>query len=219
MQLTAADGHEFEAYVAESLAPPRAAVIVVQEIFGVNGHIRSIADEYAKEGYWATAPALFDRAERNVELGYGPEDRTRGMQIASKVGLEAALKDVQASVKHAAKKFGSKKVGVVGFCWGGTLAWLAATRLEVGAGVGYYGGQIARHAAEKPRCPVLLHFGKKDQHIPPSEIETIRSHHPALPIFLYEAGHGFNCDQRESYEPASAALARQRTLEFLREHL
>jgi carboxymethylenebutenolidase len=219
MRLKAADGHEFDAYVAEPAAPAKAGVVIIQEIFGVNGHIRSVADDYASQGYWAIAPALFDRVERNLQLGYGPEDRKKGMQAASQISLETALKDVEAALEHAAGKFGKKKVAVIGYCWGGTLAWLAATRLEPGAAVGYYGGQIAKHAAEKPRCPVMLHFGEKDAHIPISKIETIRRHHPDLPIFLYDAGHGFNCDQRESYEAQSAALARKRTLEFLQKHL
>jgi len=219
MRLTAADGHEFDAYNAEPAAPAKAAVVIIQEIFGVNGHIRSVADDYARQGYWAIAPAVFDRVRRSLQLSYGPEDRKKGMQVATQVGLDAALKDVEASLKYAEERFGKKKVAVVGFCWGGTLAWLAATRLRPAAAVGYYGGQIAKHAAEKPNCPVLLHFGEKDAHIPKSEIDTIRRHHPGLTIFLYNAGHGFNCDQRESYDPPSAALARQRTLEFLHKHI
>ncbi|HKF40872.1 MAG TPA: dienelactone hydrolase family protein [Candidatus Acidoferrum sp.] len=163
--------------------------------------------------------ALFDRAERYRQLSYGPEDRKRGMNAATQVGLDAALKDIAATIAYVEHRFGPAKVGVVGYCWGGTLAWLAATRLRPAAAAAYYGGQIARHAAEQPRCPMMLHFGEKDQHIRPSEIETIRQHHPDLPVYLYDAGHGFNCDQRESYDPASAALARARTFEFLRNHL
>lgn len=218
-RLAAADGHEFDAYVADCPLPARAAIVVIQEIFGVNGHIRSVADDYARQGFWTIAPALFDRAERHVELGYGAEERKRGVQLASQVGLDAALKDVQAAMEHAGGLPGQKKVGALGYCFGGTLAWLAATRLTPAVAVCYYGGRIAEHAAEAPQCPVLLHFGKKDVHIPPSEIEKIQHFHPHLPLFLYDAGHGFNCDQRESYEPSSAALARQRTLEFLRQHL
>lgn len=219
MRLKAADGREFDAYIAEPSTNAAFAVVIVQEIFGVNSHIRSVADGYAQEGFWAIAPSLFDRAESDIQLGYGPEDRKRGMQVATQIGLNAAMKDVEATLKYAGQKFGAAKVGVVGYCWGGNLAWLAATRLTPGAAVGYYGGQISKHAAEKPHCPVMLHFGEKDPHIPPSEIETIRRHHPSLPVYVYPAGHGFNCDQRESYDPSSAALARQRTLEFLRRHL
>lgn len=219
MRLTAADGHDFEAYVSHSAARAHAAVVVIQEIFGVNGHIRSVTDDYAKEGYYTIAPALFDRVERGLELGYGPDDRKRGMQVATQIGMDAALKDIDASIKHAAERIAGKKVGVIGYCFGGTLAWLAATRLGPAAAVGYYGGQIAKNAKEKPRCPVMLHFGRKDAHIPLTEIETISQFHTDVPIFLYDAGHGFNCDQRESYDAASAALARRRTLEFLRKHL
>lgn len=219
MQLTAADGHEFDAYVAEPPAPWHAAIVVIQEIFGVNSHIRSVVDDFASQGFWVIAPALFDRAERHLELGYSGEEGKRGMQVAMKVGLDAALKDIEATLKHAGQRLGSKRVGVVGYCFGGTLAWLAATRLAPAAAVGYYGGRIAEYAAETPRCPVLLHFGSKDAHIPPSEIEKVQRSHPELPVFLYDAGHGFNCDQRASFEPNSAALARQRTLEFLRKHL
>ena len=218
-RLTAADGHEFEAYVADCPLPACAAIVIIQEIFGVNGHIRSVADDYASQGFRTIAPALFDRAERHVELGYGAEERKRGMRLATQVGLDAALKDVEATMEYAGSLPGSKKVGVLGYCFGGTLAWLAATRLTPAAAVCYYGGRIAEHASETPKCPVVLHFGNQDAHIPPSEIEKIRHFHPDLPLFLYDAGHGFNCDQRESYEPNSAALARRRTLEFLRQHL
>ena len=219
MRLEAADEHEFDVYSAATALPAKAAVVIVQEIFGVNSHIRSVVDDYASQGFLAIAPALFDRVERNFQLGYGPEDRKKAIQAATQVGLDAALKDLQAAIRQAAEKCESKKVGVIGFCWGGTLAWLAATRLQPAAAVGYYGGQISKFAAEKPTCPVMLHFGEKDAHIPMSEIDTIRRHHPDLPVFLYDAGHGFNCNQRESYEPRSAALARQRTLEFLRQQL
>lgn len=217
MRLRAEDGHEFEAYTAGAHSQKR-ALIIVQEIFGVNGHIRSVANDYANQGFYAIAPALFDRVQRNLELGYGPDDRKKGMQVATQVGMETALKDVAASLKYAQEKTGGK-VGVIGYCWGGTLAWLAATRLQPAAAVGYYGGQIAKYAAEKPHCPVMLHFGKKDAHIPISDIEIIQKHNAGVPVYLYDAGHGFNCDQRESFDPASAALARERTLEFLRKNL
>ena len=220
MQLTAADGHHLGAYVAESKAPPPAAIVVVQEIFGVNSHIRSIADDYAEQGFFAIAPALFDRVQPNLELDYNATDAAQGMQAATKIGLDAALLDVGASIAHAAGASNGKKVGVVGFCYGGTLAWLAATRLSVSAAVCYYGGQISKYAAEVPRCPVMLHFGAKDPHIPSSEIEKIHRAHPGLPLLLYDAaGHGFNCDQRKDYNAQAASLSRQRTLEFLRNNL
>ena len=217
--ITAEDGHQFEAYLAESTGPARGAIVLVQEVFGVNSHIRSIADDYAGQGYHVIAPALFDRAQRNLELGYNPEDAKKGMSAISQIGVDAALKDVAATIAHAKSWWPALKTGVLGFCLGGSLAWLAATRLGPAAAVGYYGGQIAKYAAEVPRCPVMLHFGAKDLHIGPDEIEKIRKAHPELPLFIYDAGHGFNCDQRKDFEPQSAKLARERTLEFLRTNL
>jgi carboxymethylenebutenolidase len=219
VNLTAADGHQFDAYVASTGGPPHAAIVLIQEIFGVNKHIRSVANDYAAQGFLVIAPALFDRAERNLELAYEPADMTKGMNAAMKVGPEAALKDVAASIRHARSEFDKVKVGVLGYCFGGTLAWLAATRLDPDVAVGYYGGRIAQFATETPRCPVMLHFGANDQHIPVSEIRKIKNAHPDLPLFMYEAGHGFNCDQRRDYNRAAATLARERTLDFLREHL
>ena len=219
INLTAEDGHQFEAYFAETSGAPRRVIVLIQEIFGVNSHIRSVADDYAAHGFHVIAPALFDRVQRNLELGYNPADAAEGMRAARQIGMDSALKDVAASIRHARSLASSVKVGVLGFCFGGSLAWLAATRHNPDAAVGYYGGQIAAHAAEVPRCPVMLHFGAKDPHIGPKEIEKIRQAHPELPLFLYDAGHGFNCDQRKDYDPQAASLARQRTLEFFRNHL
>lgn len=217
VKITAEDRHEFDAYLAESESP-RAALIVIQEIFGVNSHIRSVADGYAAQGYLTIAPALFDRAEPEIELGYTPEDTKRGMGMATQIGMDKMLKDVAASMQYARQQW-SLKVGVVGFCLGGSLAWLAATRLGADAAVGYYGGRIAPNANETPSCPVMLHFGAKDAHIGPDQIETIRKAQPEVSLFLYDAGHGFNCDQRKDYEPKSAALALERTLGFFRTNL
>jgi carboxymethylenebutenolidase len=219
IQLTAADGHQFDAYYAASNSPARGAIVLVQEIFGVNSHIRSVADDYAAQGFQVIAPALFDRVQRNLELGYNPADTAEGMRAATQIGMDNALKDVAASINHVRSQWPDLKVGVLGYCFGGSLAWLTATRLDPAAAVCYYGGRIALHAAETPRCPVMMHFGAKDAHIGPPEIEKIRSAHPGLPLFIYDAGHGFNCDQREDFEPKSSSLARQRTLEFFRNHL
>jgi len=219
IKLTAADGHQLDAYFAESNSPARGVIVLVQEIFGVNSHIRSVADDYAAQGFHVIAPALFDRVQRNLELGYNPADMAEGMRAASQIGIDNALKDVAASLKHAQSQWPDLKVGVLGYCFGGSLAWLAATRLDSAAAVCYYGGLIAQHAAETPRCAVMMHFGAKDAHIGPGEIAKIRSAHPGLPLFVYDAGHGFNCDQRKDFEPRSATLARQRTLEFFRNHL
>jgi carboxymethylenebutenolidase len=219
VQLAASDGHTFDAFRSEPKAPGVAAVVVIQEIFGVNRHIRSVTEDFANQGYLALAPAIFDRAQRGVELNYNSADSSRGMQIAKQIGLETSLQDIAATISYAASVVATKKVGVAGYCNGGTLAWLAATRLQPTAVVCDYGGQIAKFATEQPRCPVLLHFGSKDKHIPAEEIEAIRRAHPDLPLCLYDAGHGFNCDQRPDYEPRSATLARQRTLEFFKQHL
>ena len=219
LELRASDGHQLAAYVAKPEGAATKAVVVIQEIFGVNSHIRSVANGYACDGFLAIAPALFDRAERGVELGYQAHEIQRGFAIATKVRMENAMCDLAAAIGYAATQVGAEHVGAVGFCWGGSLAWLAATRLSVAAAVAYYGGRIAQYADEKLRCPVMLHFGAKDAHIPESEIEKIRSAHPDVPVYLYDAGHGFDCDQRQEYEPKSAALARERTLEFLQNWL
>lgn len=219
IKLKAADGHELDAYFAESSGPASGAIVLVQEIFGVNSHIRSVADDYGSQGFHVISPALFDRVQRDLELGYNTADTAQGMKAARQIGMDAALLDLAASIRHARAEWPELKVGVLGYCFGGSLAWLAATRLDPAAAVCYYGGQIATTASETPRCPVMMHFGAKDPHIGPAEIEKIKAAHPELPIFLYEAGHGFNCDQRKDFEPESAKLARQRTLEFFNRHL
>jgi carboxymethylenebutenolidase len=219
IKLKAADGHELGAYFAESSGPARGAIVLIQEIFGVNSHIRSVADGYASEGFHVVAPALFDRVQRNLELGYNPADTAQGMKAARQIGMDAALLDVDASIRHARAEWPELKVGVLGSCFGGSLAWLATTRLDPAAAVCYFGGQIAATASETPHCPVMMHFGAKDTHIGPAEIEKIKAAHPELPLFIYDAGHGFNCDQRKDYEPESAKLARKRTLEFFNRHL
>lgn len=219
IRVTAADGHKFDAYLAESGSPAHGAIVLIQEIFGVNSHIRSVADNYAGQGFHVVAPALFDRVQPNLELSYNPTDAAQGMKAARQIGMDAALLDVAASISHARAEWSGLKEGVLGFCYGGSLAWLAATRLDPAAAVCYYGGQIAANAAEAPHCPVMMHFGAKDPHIGSAEIEKIKAAHPELPLFLYDAGHGFNCDQRKDFDPESAKLARQRTLEFFSRYL
>lgn len=215
--LKAADGVELSAYVARPEGEPKAALVVVQEIFGVNRHIRSVADGYAKDGFLAVAPALFDRIERGVELGYEGADMQKAVSFIPSLDTEKSLADVAAAAAYAAGATG-KKVGVIGFCYGGTIAWLAATRLGLPA-VGYYGGLISRFASEKPCGPVLLHFGKLDAHIPAEEVEKIQSANPEVEIRWYDAGHGFNCDARASYNKEAAQLARERSLSYLKKEL
>jgi carboxymethylenebutenolidase len=216
--LRAADGHEFKAYVARPAGQPLAGLVVVQEIFGVNAHIRSVADGYAKDGFLAVAPALFDRIQPGIELGYEGADLQTAMSLIPKIDPEKAVVDVSAAIDFAARQTG-KKVGVIGYCYGGTVAWVASARLHPAAAVGYYGGHIGHYAAETPTCPVMLHFGKKDTHIPAEEVEKVHAAHPDVEIFWYDAGHAFNCEPRPSFNAAAATLARQRSLEFLKKHL
>jgi carboxymethylenebutenolidase len=219
VKIRSVDGHELDAYVAKPAGEPIAGLVVIQEIFGVNRHIRSIADGYAKDGFLAVAPALFDRVERGVELSYEGDDAKKAMALLQKTDVDNALADVDAALAYAAKETG-KKVGVIGYCFGGLLAWLSATRLHPTAAVGYYAGRIGNYAAETPKVPVQLHFGKLDTHIPAEQVEAVHAAHPEVEIHWYEgAGHGFNCDMRASYNPQAAALARGRALEFLKKHL
>jgi carboxymethylenebutenolidase len=218
VKLQASDGHELDAYVAQPDGRPWGGLVVVQEIFGVNQHIRSVADRFAEEGFYAVAPALFDRVQRNLELTDAGEDMQKGMAAAQKINIDDAVKDVDAALQHAAKETG-KPAGVVGYCYGGTLAWLSATRLAPAAAVGYYGGHIARFAGEKPRVPVMLHFGKHDNHIPQADVEKVQAAHPEVEIYWYDAGHAFNNDTRASYNEAAATEAMARTLAFFNRHL
>jgi carboxymethylenebutenolidase len=210
INLEASDGHKFKAYTAVPDAP-RGGIVVLQEIFGVTRHIRSIVDGFADAGYAAIAPALFDRAKRDVELDYS--DIASGKEIVSAVAPQDSAKDLAASVQWALQ-YG--KVATVGYCWGGTLAFLAASSLPVSGAVAYYGGMIAKFVDRKPKVPVMYHFGGLDAYIPETDIDAIRAALPSDELFVYaDAGHGFNCDERADFSPNSAALARQRTLDFL----
>ena len=216
-QLRAVDGFAFNAY--EALPPlPVGAVVVVQEIFGVNAHIREVADGFAAAGYATLAPALFDRAERGVELDYDADGMARGRDLAFNVSdRQAMLLDLQATVEEAGK-YGN--VGMVGYCFGGLMTWLAACELSgLACASAYYGGGIANTLDRAPKCPLVMHFGALDKHIPLTDVKKIESALPDVPIHVYDADHGFNCDHRESYHEASAALARQRTLALFQERL
>ena len=216
-QLTASDGFTFDVYAVDPKGTPRGAILVIQEIFGVNSHMRGVADSYAAEGYAVMAPALFDRGGRNFEVGYTPEDIQKGRDARAKIPWEAAVMDMAATVE-ALSKHG--KVGTVGYCWGGSLSWLAATRIPgVAASVCYYGGQIAAFKDEKPNCPVMMHFGETDKSIPMTDVEAIRKAQPGVTVYVYAAGHGFNCEQRDDYSPENAATARKRSLEFFARHV
>jgi carboxymethylenebutenolidase len=216
-KLRASDGFELDAYRATPVGKPRGAIVVIQEIFGVNSHIRATCDGYAADGYVAIAPALFDRVQRSVELGYDANDIAKGREIRARAETSAAMLDVDAA-REAVRSHG--RVGVVGYCWGGYLAWLSACRLEgFAAAVVYYGGGIGDALAERPRCPVLGHFGEHDANIPLAQVDAWRQRYPEHAVHVYDAGHGFNCDQRGSFHAASAKLARERTLEFFRRHV
>ncbi|MBO9354902.1 dienelactone hydrolase family protein [Bordetella petrii] len=213
----AADGHEFSVYVAQPEGQPRGALVVVQEIFGVNDHIRAVADAYAAAGYLAIAPALFDRVRTGYEAGYSQPEVTAGVEIMKQLNFDDALLDVKAVLDSVPA---GTKAGIVGYCYGGTVAWLAACRLpSLGAAVCYYGGGIPNFANEAPQCATMLHFGNQDQSLPVDKARLVAKQHPQVISHFYEAGHGFNCDQRGSYEPDSAKLAFDRTREFLGQHL
>ena len=215
----ASDGHNVDVYIAKPGVEPRGAVVVVQEIFGVNKHMRDVTDGFAIDGYFAVAPALFDRVERGVELGYEPEDIARARRFREQLDINKSLLDVEAAILYAREQ-SKKKVAVVGFCFGGLIAWLSATRLNVDAAVGYYPGGIGKFAAETPRVPTQLHFGRLDAHIPAGEVNKVHAAHHDVDINWYAgAEHAFSNDMRPSFNPQATALARARTLAFLKASL
>lgn len=211
------DGASIRVYRADPEGTPRAGLAIMHEAFGMNDHIRDMCERYAAEGYLALAPALYDRAERGVEIpGYGAEDLARGRELRRKVEWDPAVADMKAVI-GLAREAGA--VGVVGYCWGGSLAWLAATRCGADAAVGYYGGQIVQFIDERPGCPFMAHFAERDVHVPPESAATLRRRHPGVPVHVYDADHGFNCDRRADYDAEAAALAWDRTSGFLAAHL
>jgi carboxymethylenebutenolidase len=216
--LTASDNFQLSGYRADPSGKRKAAVVVIQEIFGVNHHIRAVCDRIAAQGYVAIAPAIFDRVERNFQCGYTPEEVAIARKFVADPDWDAMLRDTQAAI-DAVQDVGP--IGIVGFCLGGSVAYAAATKLSgLTAAVGFYGGAIARFAGDRPKVPTQLHFGEKDAGIPLSDVETIRSKRPEIEIHIYPgAQHGFNCEERASYDKASADLARARSAEFLRKHL
>ena len=214
--LTSANGFELDAYRADPEGTPKGAVVIIQEIFGVNSHIREVCDGYAADGYVAIAPALFDRVGKGMELGYDPASQETGKSTRGQLNWDDSLADTQAAAEAVRD---SGKVAIIGYCFGGSIAWVA-TRGDFDAAVSYYGGNAADFADEKPKCPIICHIGTEDRGIGPEKVEKIKSARPEVPVYLYEgAGHGFNCDQRGSFHEEAAGTARQRTLDFLAEHI
>ena len=216
LKLTAADGHEFSAFEAGNVNAPR-GLVVVQEIFGVNAHMRAVSERLAGYGYRVLCPQLFDRVQRNVELGYGPQDIEKGRELRAQITEAQVLLDLEAT----AAALGGKPVGIIGYCWGGTLAWLGATKTECfWAASGWYGAGIAAQRDLVPNCPVQLHFGENDHSIPLADVDAIRRAQPGLEVYLYQgAEHGFGCDARASYSRKDWELAELRSLAFFAEHV
>jgi carboxymethylenebutenolidase len=215
--LTASDGFKLGAWRADPAGPPRGGIVVIQEIMGVNHHIRAMTDLYAAQGYLALAPAMFDRAEPGFEVGYDGPSIQRGMGIAGKLDRAKVMLDAEAAIDYVRS---AGKVGIVGYCLGGTVAYLSACRLSgLSAASCYYGGGVLAAKDESPRVPTILHFGSKDAHIPVAGVKEFEALHPTLPVYVYDADHGFNCDERGSYDAPSAALARQRTFDFFKREI
>jgi len=216
IELIAADGHTFDAYRAEPTGSAKGGVVVIQEIFGVNLHVRDVCERLGDKGYVAIAPALFDRIKPGIELGYTEEDLSEGFGYMQEVGNETPMKDIQAAADALKSE---AKVAAIGFCWGGQLAWLTSKNVGVDCSVGYYGVAVHETLEPAPNCPVLLHFADNDVFVPPEAADKVRKTYPDMPIYNYPANHGFNCDHRDDYNEVCAAQAMERTLAFFEEHL
>jgi len=219
IEIKALDGHVLDGYLASPAGSPKAGLLVLQEIFGVTGHMRQVTDQFAGSGYLALAPALFDRLKRGVELPYARFDEAR--KLMAQLAIDDVAKDLAAAVAALRARLpAGAKVGAVGFCWGGAIADLAACRTDVNAAVSYYGRANVNWLNEKPRCPVLYHFGAKDPVIPPETVQQIRAGRPDSQAWVYpDAGHGFSCDERPEFHLPSHTLALERTLAFFAQHL
>jgi len=218
LTLTASDGFKLGAYRADPKGSPKGALVVIQEIFGVNHHIRSVCDRLAAEGYVAIAPSIFDRSQPNFQCGYTPDEIANARKFIANPDWPAMLRDTQAAI-DAVKNVGA--VGIIGFCLGGSIVYAAATKLSgLSAAVGYYGGAVVRFADDQPKVPTQLHFGEKDAGIPLTDVETIKSKRPEVEVFVYPgAQHGFHCDERASYDKTSADIAWPRSLSFFARHM
>ncbi|MGQ0652413.1 MAG: dienelactone hydrolase family protein [Betaproteobacteria bacterium] len=218
IELTAADGHQLAAYRAEPQGSPRGAIVVIQEIFGVNSHIKAVTDGFAADGYVAIAPAMFDRVQRGYDTGYTPPEIEAGRALMQKLDWANSLRDVDAAVAEAKK---SGRVGIVGYCWGGTVAWRAAANTAgLAAAAPFYGGGMPSFIDEKPKVPVQAHFGELDQSPTLEQAKAIAKAHPEIEAHYYpNAGHGFNCDHRPSFNAAASKTSRERVLQFFRKHV
>ena len=215
IRLKAKDGHELDAYLAEPKGKAKGGIVVVQEIFGVTSHVKRVADQYAAQGYKAIAPAMFDRVERNVTLDYSQIQK--GLEYMHQLKWPNTLADLTAAADEIRGVGGA---AVVGYCWGGTVAHVAASELDLDAAVSYYGGGVAKNLDKKPQCPIMYHFGDQDASIPLPDIEKIKKANPTSPLHVYPgAGHGFNCDERGSYSAKDAKVAFERSVAFLKEQL
>jgi carboxymethylenebutenolidase len=217
VSLTAKDGHKLDAYVAEPAGKPKGGLVIIQEIFGVNSHMKKVTDGYAKDGYLCIAPALFDRVGKGIELGYAGADMDKAKETRAKLTWEDVLADTAAAQDHIK---GAGTIGIIGYCYGGSVAWLGATRMNFACAVSYYGGNVADFANEKPKCPVICHIGSEDGGINADKVAIIKKAQPDVPVYIYQgAGHGFNCDERGSWNAEAAKLARERTIDFLKKHI
>jgi carboxymethylenebutenolidase len=215
VRLRAKDGHELEGYLCEPEGAPVGGLVLVQEIFGVNAHIREQCEGYARDGFRVIAPAMFDRVERGVELGYDSAGMNRGIELIKPLSAEQYVLDAGAAVEY----IGSLPTGIIGYCFGGSVAWRAADALPVRAAVSYYGSNAVNLLDLRPKCPVMAHFGARDAMIPLEKVQALRERHPEVEVHVYAADHGFNCDHRRQYDAESAALARSRSLAFLKQHV
>jgi carboxymethylenebutenolidase len=208
------DGFAFDAYHAKPNDARRGGLLLIQEIFGVTDHIRELADGFAEDGYEVIAPAFYDRLEKGFAADYSQASIQKGVRYSQGTPWDQVAADAQAAIDAL-----KEPVFVTGFCWGGAATWLAACRCEgLSAAASFYGRWISELVTETPRCPIILHFGKKDASIPPARVDEIAEAHPDVPIYRYDAGHGFVSDRRSDYEPDSARLARLRTLAFFANH-
>ena len=217
IKATASDGHAFDIYLAQSKGSPRGGIVLIQEIFGVNNHIKSVAERFSSNGYLVGAPSLFDRVQPNILLGYSTEDVIRGKELKNNLGNEKPLIDIIATLNIVRS---AGRVAVVGYCWGGTLAWLSACQVDgFNAAISYYGAGIGELLSIEPRCPSIFHFGEQDHTIPVAEVNSLRQAHPECPVYLYPANHGFNCEQRDSFHSTSSAIAFERTIQHLAKYI